>query len=86
MKSNSKREIRDSEKKLQNKSVPKSGTLGISECVVRRLKALQHIYFLEVCIWRESWCLLGVLSNNKPQNENEQYTISFQQSTTISGF
>lgn len=62
-----------------------SGTLGISECVVRRLKALQHIYFLEVCIWRESWCLLGVLSNNKPQNENEQYTISFQQSPTISG-
>src|SRR5699024_4873549 len=55
--------------KNKNKSVPKSGTLGISECVVRRLKALQHIYFLEVCIWRESWCLLGVLSNNKPQNE-----------------
>ncbi|MCW3744602.1 hypothetical protein OM428_06310 [Enterococcus gallinarum] len=37
--------------KNKNKSVPKSGTLGISECVVRRLKALQHIYFLEVCIW-----------------------------------
>ena len=73
-------------KKLQNKSVPKSGTLGISECVVRRVKALQHIYFLKVYIWLESWCLLGVLSNNKPQNENEQYTISFQQSTTISGF
>ena len=31
--------------KLQNKSVPKSGTLGILECVVRRLKALQHIIF-----------------------------------------
>jgi len=72
-------------KKLQNKSVPKSGTLGISECVVRSLNALQHIYFLKVCIWGEFWCLLGVLSNNKPQNKNEQYTISFQQSPTISG-
>jgi hypothetical protein len=70
---------------LNTISVPNLGTLGNLECAVRLENPFQHIYFLKVCIWRESWCLLGVLSSNKPQNENEQYTISFQQSPTISG-
>lgn len=71
------------EKELRKKSVRKSGTLGIMECVVRSIKTLQHIYFLELYPWGEPWCLSGVLSYNKPQNEREQYTISYQQTPTI---